>query len=445
MVAPLFPLIALAAAAGAKPFYDNWAAGVRGRPVGEAMDSAGADPAARADALARIGQITPDQLLGFEQQRQQLAQQADQFRQSFGLDQARLSQQASQFGLSYGIDRDRLALDRRNSAIDRARALSGGGDVMQVAQVTPEIMEAAKMAVAGRESGGWANPYDAVGPVTASGDRAYGKYQVMGNNIPQWTKEALGRPVSPEEFLASKDIQEAVFEHRMGGYLARDRNMRDAASRWFTGRPYEQALQETPEGDGWATTAGYVGDVERAFNGQLQAGQLAREREAALRGVEIESDEATAPIATSIERADTVINGMQHLGRIPLGVGMSAEDKAISDQVQTAGLELFYDWKKSIYGEAEPSPVTLEQMQEAFRTPGGRTEDRDRTMRYFQLMRAELEQKQRYERGKIAYKNGLITREEYQSLGRGRLSKQEQQEILNGTAGRPEGFSKRVQ
>jgi hypothetical protein len=311
--------------------------------------------------------------------------------------------------------------------------------------ITPAIMDAAKMAIAGRESGGQAAPYEALGPVTASGDRAFGKYQVMGANIPSWTQEALGRPVSPEEFLRSPEIQEAVFEHRMGGYLQRSGNMRDAASRWFTGRDYEQALQETPEGDGWATTAGYVGDVEKAFNRQLSENQYYRDRETALRGLEIKSDEAVAPLATSIERADTVIDGMQHLGRLPLGVGLSPEDKAISDQVATAGMELFYDWKKTIYGDAEPSPVTLEQMREVFRSPGGRIEDRERTMRYFQLMRAELGQKERYERGKLAYEAGLISRDEYRSLGGGRLSRAEQQAILRGEGGKPQGYSERVQ
>ena len=49
-------------------------------------------------------------------------------------------------------------------------------------------------AIAYEESGG---NYRALGKPTASGDRAYGKYQVMGSNIPQWTKEALGIPSNP--------------------------------------------------------------------------------------------------------------------------------------------------------------------------------------------------------------------------------------------------------
>lgn len=43
--------------------------------------------------------------------------------------------------------------------------------------------------ISGVESGGQSDPYRATGPMVTSGayagDRAYGKYQVMGKNIPQ--------------------------------------------------------------------------------------------------------------------------------------------------------------------------------------------------------------------------------------------------------------------
>jgi hypothetical protein len=54
--------------------------------------------------------------------------------------------------------------------------------------------------IAGIESGG---KYDAVGPVAnAQGQRAYGKYQVMDFNVGPWTQEVLGRPMTPQEFIA---------------------------------------------------------------------------------------------------------------------------------------------------------------------------------------------------------------------------------------------------
>lgn len=84
------------------------------------------------------------------------------------------------------------------------------------------------------------NRYDLLGPVTASGDRAYGRYQVMGTNIGPWSQAALGRTYSPGEFLNDQSAQDAVFNHRFGGYLTKYGNPDDAAAAWFTGRPLAQ-------------------------------------------------------------------------------------------------------------------------------------------------------------------------------------------------------------
>ena len=92
------------------------------------------------------------------------------------------------------------------------------------------------------ESGG---NYKALGPVLKSGsykgDRAYGKYQVMGKNIPSWTKEALGRSMTPAQFLADKKAQDAVAEYRMGKLLAQGYSVEDIASIWFSGQPLSKA------------------------------------------------------------------------------------------------------------------------------------------------------------------------------------------------------------
>lgn len=81
------------------------------------------------------------------------------------------------------------------------------------------------------ESGG---NYGALGPVTASGDRAYGAYQVMGANIPGWTKEALGQSLTPSQFLSSATAQDAVFEKIFGGYVGKY-GATGAAKAWFGG------------------------------------------------------------------------------------------------------------------------------------------------------------------------------------------------------------------
>jgi hypothetical protein len=90
------------------------------------------------------------------------------------------------------------------------------------------------------ETKGQSDPYDALGPITKDGDRAYGKYQVMGDNIPAWTKEVLGVEMTPDEFLADPKAQEAVAHAKLGEYLKETGNPQDAASMWFTGKPLAQ-------------------------------------------------------------------------------------------------------------------------------------------------------------------------------------------------------------
>ena len=94
-------------------------------------------------------------------------------------------------------------------------------------------MDKYKRAIASIESGG---KYDIVGPATGN-DRPYGKYQVMGSNIPSWTEAALGRRMTPDEFRMSPEAQEKVFEHHFGNYLKQHGNPQDAASMWFSGKP----------------------------------------------------------------------------------------------------------------------------------------------------------------------------------------------------------------
>ncbi len=86
-------------------------------------------------------------------------------------------------------------------------------------------------AIAKIESGG---KYGLLGPVTKSGDRAYGKYQVMGSNIPVWTQEVLGAPMSPQEFLANPQAQDAVFQGKFGQYVEKY-GPEGAAQAWFAG------------------------------------------------------------------------------------------------------------------------------------------------------------------------------------------------------------------
>jgi len=66
---------------------------------------------------------------------------------------------------------------------------------------------------------------------------AYGKYQVMGFNIPKWTQEAFGKAMTIQEFLNSPEKQEALMKFKSEQEYAKYGNWDDVASVWFSGRP----------------------------------------------------------------------------------------------------------------------------------------------------------------------------------------------------------------
>ena len=90
------------------------------------------------------------------------------------------------------------------------------------------------------ETGGAKNPYASMSIRSKNGDRAYGKYQIMGNNIPSWTREALGRPMTAQEFLADPQAQEQTAAYQINRNLEKY-SPDDAASIWFSGRPQKKA------------------------------------------------------------------------------------------------------------------------------------------------------------------------------------------------------------
>lgn len=88
------------------------------------------------------------------------------------------------------------------------------------------------------ESGG---NYQAKGPVVKSktsmyyGDRAYGKYQIMGKNIPSWSKQALGRSVTLDEYLKNPAIQESIIKDQYNRAKSQGLSDEQFAAKWFSG------------------------------------------------------------------------------------------------------------------------------------------------------------------------------------------------------------------
>jgi hypothetical protein len=115
------------------------------------------------------------------------------------------------------------------------------------------------MAIGKTESGG---NYKAIGPATRNGDRAVGKYQVMSNNVPKWTKEVLGVAMSPKEFLNNPRAQDAVAIAKLQNYYDTHGSHADAASMWFSGKPYKGNTRN----DQYINVPEYVRRTAKNFN-----------------------------------------------------------------------------------------------------------------------------------------------------------------------------------
>jgi hypothetical protein len=146
----------------------------------------------------------------------------------------------------YKLDRDeRSSADRLNKLLLANPALGGSGSIAPAAAPTGQSADASvpfpgagaggsnSAAISGIESGG---RYDALGPVIEkTGDRAFGKYQVMGANIPEWTRTHYGRELTPQEFLKSPEAQEAVFKGQFDNTYVPKYGREGAARAWFAG------------------------------------------------------------------------------------------------------------------------------------------------------------------------------------------------------------------
>lgn len=128
------------------------------------------------------------------------------------------------------------------------------------------------------ESGSFEGNYGAIGPVTRSGDRAYGAYQVMGANIESWTKEVLGVAMTQKQFLSDRAAQDKVFYAKFGQSLDKFGSFSDAISVWFSGGPLAQNRHKN---DGYNSVPEYLRKVEAAqrsyvenLSGGVSAGVL---------------------------------------------------------------------------------------------------------------------------------------------------------------------------
>jgi hypothetical protein len=123
-------------------------------------------------------------------------------------------------------------------------------------------------AIASIESGG---KYDKLGPVIKqghqlAGDRAYGKYGVMGANVGPWTEKYVGQRMTPEQFVQSPEAQEAVFKGEFGR-LSKAYGPEGASRAWFAG---EGGMNKPNRSDQLGTTvSGYGQKFSKALGPQV--------------------------------------------------------------------------------------------------------------------------------------------------------------------------------
>jgi hypothetical protein len=121
------------------------------------------------------------------------------------------------------------------------RPAAGASDASAPAASAGFDVERAMRSIARNESAGEKEPYRALGPVTKSGDRGHGMYQVMGANIPSWSQEVLGQKLTPAQFLDDPEAQRKIAAAKLTQAYEKYGSPEQAASVWFTGQPIERA------------------------------------------------------------------------------------------------------------------------------------------------------------------------------------------------------------
>lgn len=136
------------------------------------------------------------------------------------------------------------------------------------------IVERLRHAIVSKESGGDGG---AINP--HSGALGFG--QVMPVNVPSWTQEALGRSLTPAEFLADEAAQLKTINHKLAQYwqyakyqgLSDDDAVKCVAAKWYSGQ-CDLRGNDTPQtyGSGiYPSIAAYSDDILARFHAADEA------------------------------------------------------------------------------------------------------------------------------------------------------------------------------
>ena len=133
---------------------------------------------------------------------------------------------------------------------------------------------ALRRAIIGQESGG---NFRAINP--DSGALGYG--QLMEFNVAPWTKAALGRALTPEEFLANPDAQIKTIDYKLNEYLQlefalmgsknEELAIRRVASTWYCGNPnlWSNTRPQYYKGRPYPSIASYTASVWRRYQREI--------------------------------------------------------------------------------------------------------------------------------------------------------------------------------
>lgn len=92
---------------------------------------------------------------------------------------------------------------------------------------------------------------------------AAGAYQIMPGNIPSWSREALGRTVSINEFMRNPKIQDAIATYKLRQYVNRY-GFQGAAAAWYGGPGVAKSWSTRTRAQGaYPSIANYVAQVMR--------------------------------------------------------------------------------------------------------------------------------------------------------------------------------------
>jgi hypothetical protein len=187
----------------------------------------------------------------------------------------------------------------------------------------------------------------------------------MEANLPGWSKAAVGREVSADEFLNDPELQRKIVRHRLGGYY-NQYGPEGAASMWFNGTPSPKGRKDSLGTSDWnyvrratrvsaldpedqpVVHAASGGLIEDTYSGDDESGGS----NPAVRDA-VENPDDGDDFDTISEMADRGIMGVQRLFGMDRQVGVGAADPRMQQ-----GREAF---ARNI---GAPSPADINRMRD---------------------------------------------------------------------------------